>query len=78
MNWNKVIKRGLIGGGVAALAAVGVIPIIGGFGMVAMGTGIGTGLVTGVITLIGGVAGAGSETIEQLGEEEKQLGQENA
>lgn len=70
MNWKKIGQRAVIGAGIAALLPVALIPMIGGFGMVAMGGGIGTGLVTGVMGLVGACSGAGSEAVSQLGRDE--------
>lgn len=68
MNWKKVARNTVIGAGIGALAPVIIIPLIGGFGMVAMGGAIGTGLVTGIAGLLGGTVGAGSEVVNQLAE----------
>lgn len=63
-------KKALIGAGIGALIPVAAIPIIGGFGMVAMGGGIGTGLVAGVSTIVGLITGGGSEAADQLGDDD--------
>lgn len=68
MNWKKIGVKGVIGTAIGTTAAIALVPLIGGFGVVAMGGAVGTALAAGVAGLFGGAASAGTEAYNQATE----------